>query len=89
MTKDVAGLQNRLHSIHTNNGMQQLGQSKMTKSETREVAKTIQYSQTLGADYMARALSALYRAARTTKSQNEILAVALAYSVVSSSEFIV
>ena len=61
----------------------------MTKSETREVAKTIQHGQTLGADYMARALSALYRAARTTKSQHEILAVALAYSVVSSSEFIV
>ena len=61
----------------------------MTKSETREVAKTIQYSQTLGADYMARALSALYRSARTTKSQNEILVIALAYSVVSNDEFIV
>lgn len=61
----------------------------MTKSETREVAKTIQYGQTLGADYMARALSALYRAARTTKSQNEILAIALAYSVVSNDEFII
>ena len=61
----------------------------MNKSETREVAKTIQYGQTLGADYMARALSALYRAARTTKSQNEILAIALAYSVVSNNEFVV
>ena len=61
----------------------------MTKSETREVAKTIQYSQTLGADYMARAWSALYRSARTTKSQNEILVIALAYSVVSNDEFIV
>ena len=40
----------------------------MNKSETREVAKTIQYGQTLGADYMARALSALYRAARTGAS---------------------
>jgi hypothetical protein len=62
---------------------------KMTKSETREVTLTIKYGQTLGADYMARALSALYRAARSTKSQNEILAIALAYSVVSNSEFIV
>jgi hypothetical protein len=61
----------------------------MTQTETREVAKAIQYGQTLGADYMARALSALYRAARTTKSQNAILAVALAYSVVSNDEFIV
>jgi len=34
-------------------------------------------------------LSALYRSARTTKSQNEILAVALAYSVVSNNEFII
>jgi hypothetical protein len=61
----------------------------MTKSETREVTLTIKYGQTLGVDYMARALSALYRAARSTKSQNEILAIALAYSVVSNSEFIV
>jgi hypothetical protein len=61
----------------------------MNKSEIRKVAKTIQYGQTLGADYMARALSALYRAARTAKSRNAILAVALAYGVVSNSEFIV
>ena len=63
--------------------------NKMTKSETREVTLTIKYGQTLGADYMARALSALYRSARSTKSQNEILAIALAYSVVSNPEFIV
>ena len=61
----------------------------MTKSETREVAKTIQYGQTLGTDYMARALSALYRAARSAKSQNEILAIALVYGVVSNNEFII
>ncbi len=61
----------------------------MTKSETHEVTLTIKYGQTLGADYMARALSALYRSARSTKSQNEILAIALAYSVVSNPEFIV
>jgi hypothetical protein len=61
----------------------------MTKSETREVTLTIKYGQKLGVDYMARALSALYRSARSTKSQNEILAIALAYSVVSNSEFIV
>jgi hypothetical protein len=61
----------------------------MTKSENREISLTIKFGQTLGADYMARALSALYRGARTTKSQNAILAIALAYGVVSSSEFIV
>jgi hypothetical protein len=43
----------------------------------------------LGPDYLARALSALYRAARSTKSQNEIMAIALSYGVVSHNEFIV
>jgi hypothetical protein len=61
----------------------------MTKSETREAAKTISYGVTLGPDYMARALSALYRAARSRKSQNEILAVALSYGVISNNEFII
>jgi hypothetical protein len=60
----------------------------MTKSETREIALTLKYGQTLGADYMARALSALYRSARTSKSQNEIMAIALAYGVVSNNEFV-
>jgi hypothetical protein len=53
----------------------------------REVSKTLQHGATLGKDYMARALSALYRSARTIKSKNEILCIALAYSVVSNSEF--
>lgn len=61
----------------------------MTKSESREVALTIKYGEELGKDYMARALSALYRSARTLKSKDEIMAIALAYSVVSSDEFIV
>lgn len=61
----------------------------MTKSEQREVTLTIKFGQTLGTDYMARAMSALYRAARSRKSQTEIMAVALAYGVVSSDDFIV
>jgi hypothetical protein len=62
----------------------------MTKSEQREVSLSIKYSEAgLGKDYLARALSGLYRAARSTKSQNEIMAIALAYSVVSNPEFIV
>ncbi len=60
----------------------------MTKSETREITQAIAYGRELGADYMARAISALYRSARTTKSQNEILAVAVAYGLVSNPEFI-
>jgi len=61
----------------------------MTKSETREIATAIRYSAAgLGPDYLARALSALYRSARTSKSQNEIMAIALAYGVVSNDEFV-
>jgi hypothetical protein len=62
----------------------------MTKSETREVSKAISYTAAgLGPDYLARILSALYRAARSKKSQNEILAIAVSYGVVSNNEFIV
>ena len=60
----------------------------MTKSETREIAKTIEYGQTLGIDYMARALSSLIRAARTTKSQREILTMAQLCGADKSPEFI-
>ena len=61
----------------------------MTKSEIRESTQAIAYGQTLGADYMARALSALHRSARTAKSQNEILALAEIYGVTKSAEFII
>ena len=60
----------------------------MTKAENREIA-TIVKMQHFGANYVARALSALYRSARSTKSQDEIMAIALAYGVVSNDEFIV
>ena len=61
----------------------------MTKSESKEVARSIQYSEAgLGKDYLARALSALIRSARTTKSQNEIMAIATAHGVTSNPEFI-
>ena len=55
----------------------------MTKSEKREVAITLKM-QHFGANYVA-----LYRAARSKKSQDEILAIALAYGVVSNDEFVV
>jgi hypothetical protein len=61
----------------------------MTKSENREVIRTLKFGITLGNDYMARALSALYRAARTAKSQNEILTLGVAYNLVSLPEWIV
>ena len=61
----------------------------MTKSEPREVSKTRAYTPTLGADYAARVLSALHRAARTTRSKLEILAVALEMGVTNHAEFII
>jgi hypothetical protein len=61
----------------------------MTKAENREIATALRYSAAgLGPDYLARALSALYRSARSAKSQNEILALARAYSVLSNPEFL-
>jgi len=61
----------------------------MTKSETREVSKTIQYGAQLGTDYIARALSALYRATRSSKTQAEIVAIATAHGATSSPEWII
>jgi hypothetical protein len=61
----------------------------MTKAENREIATAIRYSAAgLGPDYLARALSALYRSARSAKSQNEILVLARAYNVLSNPEFL-
>lgn len=60
----------------------------MTKSEIKSLDLILRYAQFLDRDYLARSLSALYRAARSKKSQNEILAVALAMRVVSHDEFI-
>jgi len=61
----------------------------MTKSESKEVARSVQYSEAgLGKDYLARALSSLIRSARSTKSQNEIMAIAVAHGVTSNPEFI-
>jgi hypothetical protein len=62
----------------------------MTKSESKEVAKSVQYSEAgLGKDYLARALSSLIRSARSSKSQNEIMAIAVTHGVTSNPEFIV
>ena len=61
----------------------------MTKSDSREVAVCIKYSAAgLGPDYLARALSALYRAA-SAKSQREIFALADDMGVINNPEFII
>jgi len=61
----------------------------LNQSQQREIAKTLVYMTELGKDYGARALSALYRSARNTSQQNEILAIAIANGLVSSNEFII
>jgi len=61
----------------------------LNKSQQRDIAKILVNGISLGDDYMARGLSAMYRSARKTSQQDEILALALAYKVVSNPEFIV
>lgn len=61
----------------------------MNKQETKQAAQVIQYGQVLGLDYIARGLSALYRSARTKKSQEAILALGISYKAVSNKEWIV
>ena len=61
----------------------------MTKSENREIALCVKYAAAgLGPDYLARALSALYRAA-SAKSQREIFALADDMGVINNPEFII
>lgn len=62
----------------------------MNKSEIREVSKIAQYRAAgLGADFVARALSALIRAARTNKSRAALLEYAQIFSVTDHPEFII
>jgi hypothetical protein len=61
----------------------------MTKSEQREATQAVTYGATLGLDYLARALSALIRAARTAKSRDAIYAIAYAHRAHLSAEFII
>jgi hypothetical protein len=61
----------------------------MTKSELKEVNKIISYHTAgLEIDWVARALSALIRSARTNKSQQELFAVAVKLNADSHPEFI-
>jgi hypothetical protein len=61
----------------------------LNKSQQRDLSKTLPMIAHLGQDFGARALSALHRSAMKKSQQDEILAIALAYSVVSSDEFII
>jgi hypothetical protein len=59
-----------------------------TQSETRELINAVRYINAGMVDTAARAVSALYRSARTTRSQNDILAFGMAYGLVSHAEWI-
>lgn len=62
----------------------------MNKSELREITKIAQFRAAgLGADWVARALSALIRAARTNKSRAALLEYADIFGVSNHPEFII
>lgn len=62
----------------------------MNKSELREITKIAQFRAAgLGADFVARALSALIRAARTNKSRAALLEYADIFGVSNHPEFII
>jgi hypothetical protein len=67
----------------------QPGDQDMNKSEQREVNKIIAYAPHLGADFAARALSALYRASMRNKAKTEMLSLAIAYGWNKSPDFII
>ena len=60
----------------------------MNKAQQKEVEKTLLYGKTIGADYVARALSALIRSARTNKQKQELFAIARDVNVAHHPEFI-
>ena len=70
----------------------QLNESKtmttLNKYQRREVA-TIEKMQHFGANYVARALSMLHRAALKNSQKTEILALATQYGVTDNPEFII
>lgn len=61
----------------------------MNKSEAREVSKILAHAPALGADFAARALSALYRASMRAKARAEILAAAQSIGCTRSPEWLI
>ena len=60
----------------------------LNKYQRREVA-TIETMQHFGANYVARALSMLHRAALKNVQKNELYVLAMKYGVTQNSEFII
>jgi len=61
----------------------------LNKSQQRELDKVIAYMPVLGADFAARAISALHRAAPKASQQRELHAAAVAHGLDRSAEWIV
>ena len=59
----------------------------LNQNQQREVSRVLAYLPHLGADYAARALSALRRSALRASQQRELLAIGLAYGLVSRDEW--
>ena len=62
----------------------------MTKSEASEIKKAVQYfAAGLGLDYLARALSAIHRAARGQDTKRAVEALATEHGITQNPEFII
>jgi hypothetical protein len=61
----------------------------LNKSQQRELDKVLAYMPVLGADFAARSISALHRAAPKASQQRELMTVAVAHGLDRSAEFIV
>ena len=61
----------------------------MNKTESKEISKILAVAPHLGADYAARAVSALIRCSMRSKAQAEMLAIARQHGWDKSPEFII
>lgn len=61
----------------------------LTKTQQREVLTAIARMPILGADYAARCISALHRAARRDAQKRELYAIAQSYKLIQSTDFII
>ena len=59
----------------------------LNQSQQREVSRVLAHLPHLGKSYAARALSALHRSALRASQQRELLAIGLAYGLVSDAEW--
>ena len=61
----------------------------LNKSQQREVSRVLAYMPHLGADYAARALSALYRSAMRASQQRELEALARELGVTGQRDWVI